>query len=48
MPVSISPYAVICGENDEWVLWLESVRFTLRAQSGEETSLDLIWSWRWN
>ncbi|WP_234413662.1 translocation/assembly module TamB domain-containing protein [Ideonella sp. A 288] len=23
-------------------------RFTLRAQSGEETSLDLIWSWRWN
>ena len=22
-------------------------RFTLRAQSGAETSLDLIWSWRW-
>ncbi len=22
-------------------------RFTLRAQSGEDTSLDLIWSWRW-
>jgi len=22
-------------------------RFTLRAQSGEENSLDLIWSWRW-
>jgi translocation and assembly module TamB len=23
-------------------------RFTLRAQSGEESSLDLIWTWRWN
>ena len=23
-------------------------RFTLRAQSGVENSLDLIWSWRWN
>jgi translocation and assembly module TamB len=23
-------------------------RFTLRAQSGEQGSLDLIWSWRWN
>jgi translocation and assembly module TamB len=23
-------------------------RFTLRAQSGEENSLDLIWTWRWN
>jgi translocation and assembly module TamB len=23
-------------------------RFTLRAQSGMENSLDLIWSWRWN
>ena len=22
-------------------------RFTLRAQSGEDNSLDLIWSWRW-
>lgn len=23
-------------------------KFTLRAQSGEEQALDLIWSWRWN
>lgn len=23
-------------------------RFTLRAQSGEDSSLDLIWTWRWN
>ncbi|WP_284616585.1 translocation/assembly module TamB domain-containing protein [Aquabacterium humicola] len=23
-------------------------RFTLRAQSGSESSVDLIWSWRWN
>jgi translocation and assembly module TamB len=23
-------------------------RFTLRAQSGEENSLDVIWTWRWN
>ncbi|NRF68068.1 translocation/assembly module TamB domain-containing protein [Aquincola sp. S2] len=23
-------------------------RFTLRAQSGAESSLDLIWAWRWN
>ncbi|MEK8030271.1 translocation/assembly module TamB domain-containing protein [Ideonella sp. DXS29W] len=23
-------------------------RFTLRAQSGEDSALDLIWSWRWN
>jgi translocation and assembly module TamB len=23
-------------------------RFTLRAQSGDDNSLDLIWSWRWN
>ena len=22
-------------------------RFTLRAQSGAENSLDLIWTWRW-
>jgi translocation and assembly module TamB len=22
-------------------------RFTLRAQSGEENAIDLIWSWRW-
>jgi translocation and assembly module TamB len=22
-------------------------RFTLRAQSGEENSLDLVWTWRW-
>jgi translocation and assembly module TamB len=22
-------------------------RFTVRAQSGEENALDLIWSWRW-
>jgi translocation and assembly module TamB len=23
-------------------------RFTLRAQSGEDNALDLIWTWRWN
>jgi len=23
-------------------------RFTLRAQSGEDSSLDVIWTWRWN
>jgi translocation and assembly module TamB len=23
-------------------------RFTVRAQSGEDSALDLIWSWRWN
>jgi translocation and assembly module TamB len=23
-------------------------RFTLRAQSGEESALDVIWTWRWN
>jgi translocation and assembly module TamB len=23
-------------------------RFTLRAQSGDDTALDLIWQWRWN
>lgn len=23
-------------------------RFTLRAQSGEDTALDLIWQWKWN
>lgn len=23
-------------------------RFTLRAQSGEDSALDVIWSWRWN
>lgn len=23
-------------------------RFTLRAQSGEDNAIDLIWSWRWN
>ena len=23
-------------------------RFTVRAQSGEHTSIDLIWTWRWN
>ena len=23
-------------------------RFTLRAQSGEDSALDMIWSWRWN
>jgi translocation and assembly module TamB len=23
-------------------------RFTLRAQSGEDSAVDLIWSWRWN
>jgi translocation and assembly module TamB len=23
-------------------------RFTLRAQSGSENSLDLIWTWRWD
>ena len=22
-------------------------RFTLRAQSGEDNAVDLIWSWRW-
>ena len=23
-------------------------RFTVRAQSGEQNSIELIWSWRWN
>ena len=23
-------------------------RFTLRAQSGDDNALDLIWQWRWN
>jgi translocation and assembly module TamB len=23
-------------------------RFTLRAQSGEDSALDLIWAWRWD
>lgn len=40
MPVSISPHAVICGENDEWVLWLEPVRFTLRAHVGRPRPTD--------
>ncbi len=23
-------------------------RFTLRAQTGEDNALDVIWTWRWN
>jgi len=23
-------------------------RFTLRAQSGDDSAVDLIWQWRWN
>ena len=29
------------------VIYRVAQRFTLRAQSGEETALDVIWTWRW-
>jgi translocation and assembly module TamB len=29
------------------LIYRAAQRFTLRAQSGEDNALDLIWSWRW-
>jgi translocation and assembly module TamB len=40
------------GVNDttgSWqLIYRAARRFTLRAQSGEDNSLDAIWTWRWN
>ena len=39
----------LSATNGTWQLvYRIAQRFTLRAQSGAENALDLIWSWRWN
>ena len=38
----------VYATNGTWqLIYLIAQRFTLRAQSGNENAVDLIWQWRW-